>query len=181
VANFLPRSIILTMVVSFAISFAVMYWQRNPQEHSVPRVEAAPSIAMSAPAPIPAGPPIAAPVAPAPPAAAKVDAPAKPASPGEKASLEEATGSEALPVAFHIRNRRDLHVIDGDIRNITSKPMSITLRSMNPSTQATSEIHFELAPGERKTYSTDNGLAMQTDDQLIVQSPPYQDRIVRVP
>jgi hypothetical protein len=181
VANFLPRSITLTMVVSFAISFAVMYWQRNPQEHSAPRVEATPSIAVSPPAAVPVGPPIAAPVAPALEAAARAGVAAKPAPASEERSPEEATASEALPVAFHIRNRRDLHVIDGDIRNITSKPMSITLRSVNPSTQATSEMHFELAPGERKTYSTENGLAMQPDDQLIVQSPPYQDRIVRVP
>jgi hypothetical protein len=185
VANFLPRSIILTMAVSFAISFAVMYWQRKPEEHPLPQVDAAPSIAVGAPATMPAAmpaePSIAALVAPAPRAAARVDAAARPAPPEEATPSEEAGVSEALPVAFHIRNRRDLHVIDGDIRNITSKPMSITLRSVNPSTQATSEIHFELAPGEKKTYSTENGLAMQTDDQLIVQSPPYQDRVVRVP
>jgi hypothetical protein len=181
VANFLPRSVILTMVVSFAISFAVLYWQRNPQEHSAPRVEAAPSVAVSSPAAVPVGLPIAAPVAPALEAAAKIDVAAKPAPAGEERSPEEATASEALPIAFHIRNRRDLHVIDGDIRNITSRPMSITLRSVNPSTQATSEMHLELAPGEKRIYSTENGLAMQTDDQLIVQSPPYQDRIVRVP
>jgi hypothetical protein len=59
--------------------------------------------------------------------------------------------------------------------------MSITLRSVNPSTRATSEIHFQLAPGERKTYSTEDGLYMQANDQLIVQSPPYQDRVVQVP
>ena len=177
-ASFLPRSIILTMVVSFSVSFAIMFWQRKIQEGPVPIAEAAPGVAVSAPAAAPARPVIAEhlqAVAPASRTAANADRPAEIVMPGEEAP------AEVLPVAFHIRNRRDLNKIDGDIRNITSKPMSITLRAVNPSTQATSEIHFELAPGERKTYSADDGLNMQTNDQLIVQSPPYQDRVVRVP
>src|SRR6202035_501432 len=59
VANFLPRSIALTMFVSFTISFAVMFWQRKAQEKSVPMVDATPSLAMSASAAAPARPPIA--------------------------------------------------------------------------------------------------------------------------
>jgi hypothetical protein len=148
------------MVVTFSVSFVIMFWQRKTQEHPVPMVEAMPNVGVSAPAP--ARPPIADHFAVQP-------------------SEEEPAPAEALPVAFHIRNRRDLNMIDGDIRNITSKPMSVTLRSVNPSTRATSEIHFQLAPGERKTYSTEDGLYMQANDQLIVQSPPYQDRVVQVP
>jgi hypothetical protein len=180
VANFLPRSIVVTMLVSFTISFAVMYGQRKAQESSVPFVDATPNLPRSAPTavPAPAAPPIAehqGPTAPASRPVARANRPAEAVMPSEEAP------AEALPVAFHIRNRRDLNKIDGDIRNITSKPMSITLRAVNASTQATSEIHFQLAPGERRTYSTDDGLYMQTDDQLIAQSPPYQDRVVRVP
>ena len=177
-ANFLPRSIVVTMLVSFTISFAVMYGQRKAQESSVPFVDATPNIPRSAPRAAPAATPIAehqGPTSPASRTVAHANRPAEAVMPSEEAP------AEALPVAFHIRNRRDLNKIDGDIRNITSKPMSITLRAVNSSTQATSEIHFQLAPGERRTYSTDDGLYMQTDDQLIAQSPPYQDRVVRVP
>jgi hypothetical protein len=167
------------MLVSFTISFAVMYGQRKAQQSSVPFVDATPNIPRSAPAAVPArSPPIADhqdPTAPASRTVARANRPAEAVMPSEEPP------AEALPVAFHIRNRRDLNKIDGDIRNITSKPMSITLRAVNSSTQATSEIRFQLAPGERRTYSTDDGLFMQTDDQLIVQSPPYQDRVVRVP
>jgi hypothetical protein len=180
VANFLPRSIILTMVVSFSVSFATMYWQRKIQERSVPVpiAEAVPGVAVSTPAAAPTRPPIAEhqePIALAMRTAASAERPTETVTPDEEAA------AEVLPVAFHIRNRRDLNKIDGDIRNITSKPMPITLRAVNSSTQATSEVHFQLAPGERKIYSTDDGLIMQTNDQLIVQSPPYQDRVVRVP
>jgi hypothetical protein len=177
VARFLPRDIILTMVVSFTVSFAIMFWKRQAQEELVTMVDATPSVAVNAPAEEPARPPTEhqQPVPPAGPIDGSVDRPAESAVPSELAP------AEPLPVAFHIRNRRDLNKIDGDIRNITSKPMSITLRVVNSSTQATSEIHFQLAPGERKTYSTDDGLYMETNDQLIVQSPPYQNRVVRVP
>ena len=176
-AKFLPRSIILTILVSFTVSFAIMYWRHKTQEQSVPMIEATPNLAVSAP--VAAARPLIAehgePIAPAAQTVANPDPPVEAASPGEVGT------AEPLPVAFHIRNRRDLNKIDGDIRNITSKPMPITLRAVNSSTQATSEVHFQLAPGERKIYSTDDGLIMQTNDQLIVQSPPYQDRVVRVP
>jgi hypothetical protein len=166
------------MLVSFTISFVVMYGQRKAQESSAPFLQATPNVEVSAPAAVPAGPPYAEhqePVAPARRTVASGDRPAEAVMPSEEAP------AEALPLAFHIRNRRDLNKIDGDIRNISSNPMSITLRAVNSSTQATSEIRFQLAPGERRTYSTDDGLYMQTNDQLIVQSPPYQDRVVRVP
>jgi hypothetical protein len=177
VAKFLPRSIILTILVSFTVSFAIMYWQHKTQEQSVPMIEATPNLAVSAPV-VAARPLIAEhgePIAPAAQTVANPDPPVEAATPGEVGT------AEPLPVAFHIRNRRDLHIIEGDIRNITSKPMSITMRAVNSTSQASSEIRFQLAPGEKKTYSTDDGLSMQTDDQLIVQSAPYQDRVVRVP
>jgi hypothetical protein len=177
VAKFLPRSIILTMVITFSVSFAIMFWQRNTQERPVPMVEATTNVAVSAAA---VRLPIAErrePLAPAGRTVASTDHVAA----ATQSSEEEPARAEPLPVAFHIRNRRDLNMIDGDILNTTSKPMSITLRAVNPSTQAISEIHFQLAPGERKTYSTNDGLSMQANDQLIVQSPPYQDRVVQVP
>lgn len=179
-ANFLPRSIILTMVVSFLISFAIMFWQRRAQEQSAPMLPSTPSVAAGVPAAAPAQTPIAEHQEPVPPASQSVAAADRPAE-AMRSSDEEPVPAEAIPVAFHIRNRRDLNKIDGDVKNITSKPMSITLRSVNSITRATSEIHFELAPGERKIYSTDDGLYMQTNDQLTVHSPPYQDRVVRVP
>ncbi len=123
-ANFLPRSVILTMVVSFSVSFAIMYWQRKTQQQPVPIAEAASGIAVSAPPAAPIRPPMVEhqePIVPASRTAANADRPTETVTPDEEAA------AEVLPVAFHIRNRRDLNKIDGDIRNITSKPMSITL------------------------------------------------------
>jgi hypothetical protein len=179
VANFLPRSIIPTVVVTFSISFAIMFWQKKTQERPVLVTEAAPIDAVSAPPAVarPTVPEHREPLAPA----GQTTTSAHHSAETVKSGEEEPAPAEPLPVAFHIRNRRDLNMIDGDIRNVTSNPMSITMRAVNPASQATSEIHFQLAPGERKTYSTNDGLYMQTDDELIVQSPRYQDRVVRVP
>jgi hypothetical protein len=104
-----------------------------------------------------------------------------PAPTADAVNAAEGEPPEALPVAFHIRNRRELNLVDGDISNIASKPLSITLRAVNASTQAVSEMRFQLAPGERRTYSSNDGLYMQANDELIVQSPPYPDRVVKVP
>ncbi|MGO9331098.1 MAG: hypothetical protein ACLQJ0_23720, partial [Steroidobacteraceae bacterium] len=101
--------------------------------------------------------------------------------PEESLKPEDEGPARELPIAFHIWNRRDLGRIDGNITNITDKPMSITMRAVNAITQAASEIHFELAPGEKRPYSTEDGLYMQPNDELTIQSPPYQDRVVRVP
>jgi hypothetical protein len=174
------------MIVSASITVAVELWPRRAADERVsasasasasaasPSVPSSGSTPAPAPAPAPAGPAAGAEVA----AGRTVATPTPTADAGNAAEGEPA---EALPVAFHIRNRRDLNLIDGDIRNVASKPLSITLRAVNASTQAVSEMRFQLAPGERRTYSSNDGLYMQANDELIVQSPPYPDRVVKVP
>jgi len=182
VASSEVRSIVLTMIVSASITVAVELWARRAADQPVPVPASASVTSPSAPAsgstpslvPAPAAPAGGAEVA----AGRTVATPAPTADAGNAAEGEPA---EALPVAFHIRNRRDLNLIDGDIRNVASKPLSITLRAVNASTQAVSEMRFQLAPGERRTYSSNDGLYMQANDELIVQSPPYPDRVVKVP
>ena len=137
------RSIVLTMIVSASITVAVELWPRRAADERVsasasasaasPSVPSSGSTPAPAPAPAPAGPAAGAEVA----AGRTVATPTPTADAGNAAEAEPA---EALPVAFHIRNRRDLNLIDGDIRNVASKPLSITLRAVNASTQAVSEI-----------------------------------------
>jgi hypothetical protein len=109
-----------------------------------------------------------------------VPSPAIASVPTAGASSDDAP-AKYLPVAFHIRNLRDRNRIEGEARNISSIPMSLTIRAVNASTQGITELQLELAPGETKSYSTDNGLVMMSHDQIILHSPPYQDRTVRVP
>jgi hypothetical protein len=161
------------MIVSASITVAVELWPRRAADQPVPASASvtSPSVPASGSTPalvaasaVPAGPTM-----------------ATPAPTADAGNAAEGEPPEALPVAFHIRNRRELNLIDGDISNIASKPLSITLRAVNASTQAVSEMRFQLAPGERRTYSSNDGLYMQANDELIVQSPPYPDRVVKVP
>jgi len=170
------RSIVVTMLVSFTVSFAVMFWQREPRDATV--------VASNAPAPKATYNEAAAIRRPAPAdrsAAEPATGPALSAPPGSSADQAAEPSAEPLPIAFHIRNRRDLNRIEGDIANITDKAMPITMRAVNAVTRATSEVQFELRPGEKKSYSSESGPYMQTNDQLIIQSPPYRDRVVQVP
>jgi hypothetical protein len=171
--------IALTMTVSAALTAAVEYW---PGKH--PSRDAPASSLMQATSaraavldPVPATMQAAQPGSPAP--VLRTEPITAPAAASE--NPPEVLPMEPLPVAFHIRNRRDMHEIDGVITNISSNTLAITLRAIRAGTQTTSEMSFQLAPGERKTYSSNDGLDMQSNDQLVVQSPPYQDRVVQVP
>ena len=184
-ANSEVRSIVLTMIVSASITVAVELWPRRAADRpaavtssSVPASGGKPA---AAPATVTAGGAVEATVGAAAPAVAPAGRTVATAPTAAAGNAAEGESTEALPVAFHIRNRRDLNLIDGDIRNVASKPLSITLRAVNASTQAVSEMRFDLAPGERRTYSSNEGLYMQANDELIVQSPPYPDRVVKVP
>jgi hypothetical protein len=86
-----------------------------------------------------------------------------------------------LPIAFHIRNLRDQGRIEGEVRNVSSTPLSITMQAINASTGTTSELQLILAPGQEKNYSTEEGLVMAAHDQLILRSLGFQDRVVKVP
>jgi hypothetical protein len=170
------------MIVSASITVAVELWPRRaadqPVSASAPASVTSPRVPASGSTPAL----VAAPAVPA--GGAEVAAGrtvATPAPTADAGNAAEGEPPEALPVAFHIRNRRELNLIDGDISNIASKPLSITLRAVNANTQAVSEMRFQLAPGERRTYSSNDGLYMQANDELIVQSPPYPDRVVKVP
>jgi hypothetical protein len=178
------RSIALTMVVCFAVSFGIMYWQRKAQisavtSASVPSMPS-PGAQAEAQGAMPQGPrrePIPAPVA-----AVPRPAPAAPANPDAASSDAGAEQPpQPLPVAFHIWNRHSQHRIEGDIMNGSSEPLTVTLRVESASTQQSTESSMSFEPGEKKTFSTDSGLTMHSGDRLVLLSPPYQERVAQVP
>jgi hypothetical protein len=184
VENLRARSIIITMAVTFSVSFAFMMWQRKSQDRMASIPAAAQAPAVEAPTMAPPQPPpqyntsvvAMAPVAPVRPMTAANTPPLSGA-----ANQGEETPAPPLPISFHIADRRDLNRVDGEIRNNSSTPLSLTLTAVNAKTQGTTEMHMDLEPGETKPYSTDDGLVMYARDQLIVHSPSFQDRIVKIP
>jgi hypothetical protein len=89
--------------------------------------------------------------------------------------------TDMLPVSFNLWNRPKQHRILGSVQNLTAEAMLLTIRASNEGTQNKSaEIQIDLAPGEQKSFSSDE-LDMSTQDRLIFHSPPYQDLQTTVP
>ncbi|MGO9993406.1 MAG: hypothetical protein ACLPTF_12950 [Steroidobacteraceae bacterium] len=188
VLNLRNPSIAIMMMVVFCVSFTLFWWERKTEALTfstpqfLPIAEAdLPPPATVTPVTQPVPPPPAVEVvrerasAPVNPVAANAPPPSNDATPSDEAP------ARPLPIYFRIRNLRDLSRIEGEIRNNSSSPLSIILRAVNANTQATTELSLDIAPGETKPYSTDDGLVMNTNDRLIVHSPPFQDRVLRVP
>jgi hypothetical protein len=184
VDNVGTRSIILTMVVSFSIALGIMLWQRKADE----RPPSVSEVNSTAPPKAPEMPAVSAqelPLPPTPAAQSSETAGRQPDIVPPQAADQDAQSNEApsgaLPVIFHIRHRRDSERFEWQVLNTTIKPLSLTVRDVNPSTQQISEMQITLAPSEKKIYSSDDGLDLHAGDRLILQSPPYEDQVARVP
>jgi hypothetical protein len=161
----------IALVVVFVVSFAFMWWQRTASDPALPEA------ASSAPALQPP-PPAVEHDAPAPP----MPAPAAPAAPPPLASAAASTTEELVPVDFNVYNRRRRNVIEGYVTNMTDKPLSVAVQGISASTQhLSSQIQLDLEPGEKKNFSTEDGLQLQANDSVVLHSPPYQDRSMQVP
>jgi hypothetical protein len=162
----MPSIIIVTMIVSFSLSFAFMYRQRQGQEAAVRQQEPMP---ISSPATAPS----AAPPRPAAVRRAKVVVP-----PTVSAAVDDAP---AMPVTFEIWNRRHKNKIQASLMNTSEDSLLVQVRIVNHSTKQSSQLAFDLAPHAQKNFSTDDGLEMNSGDQITLQSPPYQDLTREVP
>jgi hypothetical protein len=105
-------------------------------------------------------------------------------APPPAAAAAENTGDvpeQPLPVAFHIWNRRGQNRIEGDVTNTSAAPMTLTLVDENPSTNQTSSFDLQLAPGEKKTFSSEDGIELHSRDRLILRCAPYLERSMPIP
>lgn len=181
--NFRDHSIVVTMIVTFSVSFGLMWWQRNTQGVALPMPESTPAATVSSPpamAPIPTPTPLAErenPVVPRRIEAPRIQPVASDPTPSEGASMQP------LPVMIHVWNRLSQHRIEGAVQNISTRAMTVTGRIENAATHETSEFQLDINPGETKTFSTDSGLEIHPHDHITVtfQSPPYQDKVSIVP
>jgi len=159
-------SIIITMIVSFSLSFAFMYWQRQTKEPTVRQQEPLPI------PPVTAGPS-------APPKSARVRRANVVVPPAvSTAAVDEAP---AMPVTFDIWNRRHKNKIEASLMNISDDSLLVQVHIVNQSTKQSSQLAFDLAPHAEKKFGTDDGLEMNSGDQITLQSPPYRDLTREVP
>jgi hypothetical protein len=166
-------SIVLTMVVTFSLSFAIM-WNRRPHEPS--RSESTPESTIT---PVPAMTP--APVRSRPPGGHR-EPPTAPV--GVQASLAASPAVQALPampVALSIGYNHRHNTTEASMVSLSESPVSIQVSIVNPSTQRASNLRIELAPHSQQYVGTTEGVELNPGDQVTLKNPSYQDLTQQVP
>ena len=173
-------SIVVTMAVTFSLSFAIM-WNRRPQEPSRPE-----STSESTITPVPAMTPTPVPVRSRPPGGhrepptAPVGAQASPAgSPAVQTPAAQAL--PAMPVALSIGHNQRHNTTEASMVSLSDGPVSLQVSIANSSTHRSSNLRFELAPHSQQYFGTAEGVELNPGDQVTLQNPSYQDLMQQVP
>lgn len=174
-----PREYVLTMIVSFSLTFAILMRERITE--ALPSQTRAPQLLVAAHSE-----PISSPLTQAAPAlmertltaaAAAAAAPMRPSLTTAAVNSEGAT----LPLTYNVYNRRDRGKIEGFVKNMSGQALSVTLQVVDAAGQPTTQVELTLAPAEQKGFGTDSGLDIHSRDRVILHSPPYQDGSMEVP
>jgi hypothetical protein len=169
-------SIVFTMVVTFSLSFAIM-WNRRPQE---------PSGSESTITPIPAMTPALAPLRSRPPgghrepSTAPIDAQTSPAG-SQAVQMPAAQTLPAMPVALSIGHNQRHNTTEASMVSLSENPVSIQVSIVNPGTQRSSNLRIELAPHTQQYIGTMEGVELNPGDQVTLKNPSYQDLTQQVP
>jgi hypothetical protein len=169
------RSIALTMIVTFAVSFALLYWKQKSREPPV--LAATPVLPRQLQRPQPQAateqaPRIAPAVAPTP----------TPALPGEAAA------APALPVLLTVTRQTaggddagDPSVAEAHLVNSSDEDLAVTLITLDPSTQQTSQAQVFLGPGSEGRAGPAEGLRIRAGDQITLRSEGFAELQLTVP
>jgi len=178
------RSIILVMVVSYAVSAAILFWTRDSDHATALRRDTRMPAGAMAPPPPSAPPALPQPPPALPPLPLARNHPSVPvAIPGPEADppVADAAPQLPLPVAAHVRKRRGLGGFEGEVTNVSADALSIQLRTVDAANQTEAEITLTLASTEKKSFSTDDGLILQGPGTLVIHNPQYRDQVLRIP
>jgi hypothetical protein len=175
------RSIGLTLLVTFAVSFAYLYHKQRAQDlMAVPPGPVV--VAHASPTPLPPPPlPAAGPAKTVERAAPPVRAMMPPVAPAANPP-EEADQGPTAPVPVALILRRDRRAgggtggVEGSIRNESEKPLTVTIISQNRNGDETGRTMLALDALQKKPIGTDEGMAIQSGDHLVIQSQGFQDK-----
>jgi len=162
------------MTTVFAVSFAILWKQRQADPPS-PRDVQVPVVA--APSPPAMAPGIA--------NDARRDGSlqASVAAPADAAATSAAidTAAEEMPVELHFRKRPDLGKIQGSVVNNSDAELVIEAVVFSPDTQETAKFQIAVAPYSGKPFGLDDGLDMHSGDRITLKSSPYRDKSGTIP
>jgi len=175
------RSIALTMILSFIVSFAYLFWKQKSSEVSAPLPPLAVHSTAAPPRPAAALEPPPSPVR----SVEPMRSGAVVRQPPESADAGEATGDEQqpdlVPITMFVRTLRGEGRIEGQIKSLSSNPLTVTIAASNRQGDETAQITLQLDPLQPKTFGTDEGMDLQSGGRLVVRSPGYRDRDAAVP
>jgi hypothetical protein len=175
------RNIVLTMLVSFAASFALLYWKQKTR--GAPVLQATSLVPRQLQHPLPA-----AARSPAPSIAAAV-APQAPAS----AVRAEESGALPLPLPVLLTVTRQTTGRDeadspgeapsgmAHLVNSSDRDVAVTVVSLNPSTQQTSQAQVFLGANAEGHAGPDEGLKIYPGDRITLHSEGFTDLELTAP
>jgi hypothetical protein len=174
-------AIAMTIAGSFVVSFALMWRAQGPaaavtatvpptrmsvhDPRALPTVMAQTNAANRAP--------------PARPAPASVRR--APPPPKDVGLAEDADSAAPMPIAINVFNRRNRHRFEGYVANTSNQPLSVTVEVVGAEGRGNSTLRLEVPAGGQQDFSSDSGLDMQSNDQIVVHSDHYQDITAQVP
>ena len=183
------RCAILTLVASFAATFAFLWWHREPvlvfdsprsakPQQPPPAVPARPSVLPPKPAPADND-------------VKKVLVKEKPTDPGSSANLD----APPLPLLVSVTAEQPEHSLDNgdgatldaktpnrvEILNTSDQLLAVTVIDVNMPTQKTSSTQVMLPPNGHARIGVEASLAMESGDAITVRSSGFRDISQTVP
>jgi hypothetical protein len=172
-------SIAATMVVTFSLSFAIM-WNRRPQEpsahESTPESTITPVPASVAPAPVRSRPHGGHREPPTAPIGAQASLAGSPA-----VQMPAAQALPAMPVALSIGHNQRHNTTEASMVSLSESPVSIQVSIVNRGSQRSSNLRFDLAPHSQQYFGTVEGVELNPGDQVTLKNSSYQDLTQQVP
>lgn len=178
----------VTMLVSFALSLGVMLWQRGPRPFigSGPAPQAAVPVqragtdrnpmTASPERSVPRSPPVI--DAPQPAGPTSLRTPARPAS---ASTASDSTDPAEMPVQIVFKHRDRLNKFEGRVVNTSGEPLTLDVRVISGSTHYASQTQVSVGAYVQSHFGIDDGLDMQSGDQVTLQSHPFRDQVIKIP
>lgn len=170
-------SIVVTMLATFALSLGVMLWNRGSVKTPPSYAIAAPSVNQREPPPVPAPAPLPSPVA----RPLTVIEDQKAGSVPSGVSLATPADPAQLPVEVVFKRRERLNKFEARITNTSGDPLLIDVRVLSASTHYTSQTQVSVGAYIQTRFGIDDGLDMQSGDQVTLKGNLFRDQVLQIP
>jgi hypothetical protein len=91
------------------------------------------------------------------------------------------TPADEMPVELHFRHRPDLNKVQASLANSSENALVVDALVFDPRTNQSAKIQLDVAPYKAATFGIDDGLDIQSGDQITLRSTPYRDKVVAIP